>query len=173
MGGSKGIFTCLLFASALIALVAHHFVDLLRHGLDVQRNQLVEITVRVLATNLEDPSNGELVLLRQLQHIDMLIHIVVNFPRDGKMVGPIGGGANNAVTTAMRLKELLGLAGVEGPENGVLDDSLGAPGAGVDDFLELLLIPRFLLLVPFVNVVVHGSSVWDTQLALSQRQLCG
>jgi len=99
-----------LLGEVLVLLVTAHLIDLLRHGLDVQDDQFVEIAVAELA-HTQGTADAVLVLLVEFQDVDVLVDVVVNLPSDSKMVRALGGRTDDAVATLdVRLRKFgLGL----------------------------------------------------------------
>lgn len=94
----------------LVLLVTAHLVNLLRHSLDMQDDQLVQIAVAELA-HTQSATNTVLVLLVELQHVNVLVHVIMNLPGDCKMIRTLRGRTDDAVATLdVRLREFgLGL----------------------------------------------------------------
>ena len=105
-----GYLTERLLGEVLVLLVTAHLVDLLRHSLDVQDDQLVKIAVAELA-HAQGTADAVLVLLVELQDVNVLVDVVMNLPSDCKMVRTLGRRTDDAVATLdVRLRKFsLGL----------------------------------------------------------------
>lgn len=62
----------------------------------MESNQLIQIAVAELA-HTQSPAHAVLVLLVQLQHVNVLVNVVVNFPSDSKMVSTLRRRTNDTV----------------------------------------------------------------------------
>ena len=140
--------TRISLSTILILLMQHHLINLPRHSLDMINNQLVKIRIRPPATNLQRLAHSELVVLVELQHVNVLVHAVRDLPRDGEVVEALGGRTDDDVAAGLRAEVLFRLRGVEGAEEGVLDDALGA-ARDVVLLLHVVLVLGFLVVVPF------------------------
>lgn len=158
--------TSLGLADLLVLLVQHHLVYLLGHRLDVVDNEVVKITVAVLAAHTQHTTNGELVVLVQLKHINVLIHTVCHLPGNCQVIGTTGRRTDNHIATAARTQILLRLGGVEWLEERVLDHT-----HGLTTLLLLLLhglsVLALLHLIPIAKAMIRGVANGIADLVLT------
>lgn len=64
----------------------------------MESDQLIQIAVAELA-HTQSSAHAVLVLLVQLQHVNVLVNVVVNFPSDSKMVSTLRRRTNDTVAT--------------------------------------------------------------------------
>lgn len=94
--------TCLGLAAFLELLVQNHLANLLGHRFDVIDDQVIQITVSVPTTDLEDTADRELVLFVQLENINVLVHTLRHLPSDSQVIVASGGWANDNIAWALR-----------------------------------------------------------------------